>query len=149
MYMVYLQQIIGEVFKVNKIILYNLRMCNELYARNAKTVRYGTETISFLSPKIWALIPKNIKDSSSFTMFSKEHLENGNPTANVIYAKHICDIMVLYRSTEALPSQFLIYLKFYLFHGLLYNRWSCLLIFILHIVCKNYSFLHYLWAIPS
>ena len=123
-------------------------MCNELYARNAKTVRYGTETISFLSPKIWALIPKNIKGSSSFTMFSKEHLENGNPTANVIYAKHICDTMVLYSSTEPLPSQFLIYLKFYLFHGLLYNR-SCLFIFILHTVCKNYSFLHYLWAIPS
>ena len=33
---------------------------NELYARNPKTVRYGTETMSFLSPKIWSLIPQNI-----------------------------------------------------------------------------------------
>ena len=36
---------------------------HESYARNPKTVRYGTETMSFLSPKIWSLIPKNIKGS--------------------------------------------------------------------------------------
>ena len=33
-------------------------MRNELYARNPKTVRYSIETISFLSPKNWAFIPK-------------------------------------------------------------------------------------------
>ena len=46
-------------------------MRNELYARNPKTVRYGTETISFLAPKIWALIPKNLKHSSSLPCFKK------------------------------------------------------------------------------
>ena len=46
--------ILNEVFKVNKTIPYDLRMRNELYARNPKTVRYGTETISFLSPKMWS-----------------------------------------------------------------------------------------------
>ena len=40
--------ILNEVFKVNETIPYDLRMRNELYARNPKTVRYGTETISFL-----------------------------------------------------------------------------------------------------
>ena len=42
-------------------------MCNESYPRNSKTVRYGTKTISlsFLSPKIVALIPLNIKDSKT------------------------------------------------------------------------------------
>ena len=44
--------ILSEVFKVNETIPFDLRMRNELYARNPKTVRYGTETISFLSPKI-------------------------------------------------------------------------------------------------
>ena len=39
-------------------------MRNDLYARDPKTVRYGTEPISFLSQKIWALIPQNIKDST-------------------------------------------------------------------------------------
>ena len=44
--------ILSEVFQVNETISYDLRMRNKLYARNPKTVRYGTETISFLSPKI-------------------------------------------------------------------------------------------------
>ena len=69
--------ILDEVFKVNKIIPYDLRMHNELYARNPKTVTYGTETIFSLSP-ICALIPqnichKNIIDSSSLRCFKIKH----------------------------------------------------------------------------
>ena len=37
--------ILGEAFKVNETILYNLRIRNELYPRNPKRVRYGTKTI--------------------------------------------------------------------------------------------------------
>ena len=97
--------ILKEVFKVNQTIPYDLRMCNELYARHPKTVRYGTETISFLSPKIWSLIPQNIIDSGSLPCFKKKKTtENRNPTAHVIYAKHFCNMLVLYSSTAALPS---------------------------------------------
>ena len=46
-------------------------MRNELYAKNPKTVRYGTENISFLSPKIWAPITQNIKDSNFLACFTK------------------------------------------------------------------------------
>ena len=53
-------------------------MRNELYARNPKTVRCEAETISFLSLKIWSLIPQYIKDSSSLPCFKKKPLENGN-----------------------------------------------------------------------
>ena len=102
-------------------------MRNELYARNPKTVRYGTETISFLSPKIWSLIPQNIKTVAPYHVSKKKTLENGNPTAHVVYAKHFCNMLVLYSSTEVLSSQFSVYLKFiYLF------------IFILHIISKKY-----------
>ena len=78
-------------------------MRNKLHARNPKTVRYGTETISFLSPKIWSLIPQNIKDSGSLPCFKKT-LENGNPTAHVVYAKHFCNILLLFSSTAVLFS---------------------------------------------
>ena len=61
--------ILGGVFKGNETIPYDLRTRNELYVRNPKTVIYGTKTIPFLSPKIWSLIPKNIKDSSSLPCF--------------------------------------------------------------------------------
>ena len=65
--------ILSEVFKVNETTPNDLRMRNELYARNPKTVRYSTETISFLSPKIRSLIPQNIKDSDSLPCFKKKH----------------------------------------------------------------------------
>ena len=48
-------------------------MRNGLYTRNPKTVIYGTETISFLSPKIWSLIPQNIKDYGSLPSFEKKN----------------------------------------------------------------------------
>ena len=66
--------ILSEVFQVNEIIPHDLRMRNELYARNLKTVIYGTETTFLLSPNICALMPqnichKNIIDSSSLPCF--------------------------------------------------------------------------------
>ena len=42
--------ILSEVFKVNETIPYDLRMRNELYARNPKIVICSTETTFFLSP---------------------------------------------------------------------------------------------------
>ena len=38
---------------------------------NPKRVRYDSEPKSFLSPKIWVLIPQNIKDFSSLPYFKK------------------------------------------------------------------------------
>ena len=42
--------IMGDIIKLNRPPTYNLRTHQELYSRNPKTVRYGTETISFLAP---------------------------------------------------------------------------------------------------
>ena len=44
--------IIKNIFQVNTNNPYSLRSRNELYCRNPKTVKYGTETISYLVPKI-------------------------------------------------------------------------------------------------
>ena len=63
---------LNEVFKVNETIPFDLRICDELYARNPKTVRYGTEFISFLPPKIWSLIPQK-KRLCLLTMFQKKY----------------------------------------------------------------------------
>ena len=37
-----------------------------------KTVRYGTETISFLAPKAWALGPEKIKECSCLEAFKSK-----------------------------------------------------------------------------
>ena len=42
----------GDIIKLNKPLTYNLRIHQILYSRNPTSVRYGTETISFLAPKI-------------------------------------------------------------------------------------------------
>ena len=43
-----------NVFHFNTNIPYNLEL--ELYSRNPKTVKYGTENISYLAPKIRSLL---------------------------------------------------------------------------------------------
>ena len=40
--------------------------------RNPKTVKYGRETISYLTPKIWPLFPEAIKNSKSLDAFKSK-----------------------------------------------------------------------------
>ena len=47
--------IMKNVFHFNKNIPYNLRSRSKLYSRNRKTVKYGTETVFYLAPKIWSI----------------------------------------------------------------------------------------------
>ena len=61
--------ITGYIIKLSRPPTYNLRTRQELYRRNPKTVRYGTETISFLDPKIGAIVPQNIRNCTSLTSF--------------------------------------------------------------------------------
>ena len=48
---------------------YNLRGGNKLDFNNIKSVNNGTETISYLAPKIWEQVPDEIKNSSSLNIF--------------------------------------------------------------------------------
>ena len=64
--------IIGEVFKINRTLPYNLRTQNKFSIRVPKTVKYGTDTISFLAPKVWALVPKKLKECSCLKAFKSK-----------------------------------------------------------------------------
>ena len=44
---------------------YNLRNALICGSYKIKTVRYGTETITYLGPKIWPIIPDEIRESGS------------------------------------------------------------------------------------
>ena len=48
---------------------YNLRNPNSLKRTIVKTVKYGTETLSWLGPKIWQLLPANYKNCKSLQVF--------------------------------------------------------------------------------
>ena len=64
--------IVKETFPIKGTSHYNLRSPTEFQARNIHTVRYGTESLSFLAPKIWALVPENIKNASSIELFKQK-----------------------------------------------------------------------------
>ena len=47
----------------------SLRGDNPLTRRRVNSVRHGTESVSFLAPKIWDILPKEIKDSRTLNAF--------------------------------------------------------------------------------
>ena len=60
--------LLSEVF-VPRQCNYELRGNNFLERRRVKSVRYGTESISSLAPKIWEILPNEIKDSDTLQIF--------------------------------------------------------------------------------
>ena len=51
---------------------YNLRNSLICGSYIIKTVHYGTETITYLGPKIWSIIPDEIKESASLETFRQK-----------------------------------------------------------------------------
>ena len=58
-----------NVFNLNASVPYILRPRNDRCFWNLKIVKYGTETISYLAPKRWSLVPEAIKSSKSLDAF--------------------------------------------------------------------------------
>ena len=55
---------------------YNLRDFQYLYSTNKRTIKYGTETVTYRGPQICNLVPEKTKNESSFDIL-KRKLENG------------------------------------------------------------------------
>ena len=51
-----------ELFQFRKRIPYNLRRRSQFHIPLVRTVFNGTESIKFLGPKIWELIPDEMKE---------------------------------------------------------------------------------------
>ena len=68
-----------EVF-VERDFNYNLLGNNFLSRWRVNSVRYGTESVSFLAPKTWDILTKEIKNPETFNIFK----------CLVDFVKHIC-----------------------------------------------------------
>ena len=81
-----LQVLVTEIFKVKNNLspeimkqvsdfqepYYNLRSETSQFRReNIKTTHYGIQSVKFLGPKIWAMVPQNIKNCKSLQEFKK------------------------------------------------------------------------------
>ena len=60
--------IMEEVFRLND-IRYNLRTDLCFVSNPFRTVHYGLGSITYLAPRIWKLVPRTIKESTTLTSF--------------------------------------------------------------------------------
>ena len=63
--------LMNEIF-VERNNNYSFRGNSLLTTRIVNSVRYGTEAVSFLAPKIWDILPKDIKDAESLDIFKRK-----------------------------------------------------------------------------
>ena len=65
-------KIMSNVFQFNENPKYNLRSGMTFVTRNCRTTNFGIETVSSLDPKIWALLPKEIKNAENLNIFKNK-----------------------------------------------------------------------------
>ena len=64
-------ELLTEFFPREKESYHNLRWCNDFRISTSRTVYHGSESISFLGPKIWNIISDEIKHQISLNSFKK------------------------------------------------------------------------------
>ena len=64
-------EIVKRLFQFKNKIPYNLRQRSQIYILPVRTVFSGTQSIKFLGPKIWELIPDEIKELESLWEFKR------------------------------------------------------------------------------
>ena len=62
---------LNEIFQ-ERYVPYNLRGNNPFRCRRANSVYHGTESLAFLGPKIWDLVPDEIKTSENVDIFKNK-----------------------------------------------------------------------------
>ena len=64
-------EIMKDIFELQN-PSHNLRSsCNQFKRENIKTAHYALQSVRYLGPKIWELVPNNIKYSNSLSKFKK------------------------------------------------------------------------------
>ena len=68
-------EILREIF-VSKTSSYSLRRNDTFEKRKVHSVYHGTESLSFLGPKIWDLVPGELKQSETLYSFKLKKKKN-------------------------------------------------------------------------
>ena len=56
-----LPPLLHDIFKLRSEQTYNLKQSSQFFTPRANLVYHGTESVLFLGPKIWDLVPKELK----------------------------------------------------------------------------------------
>ena len=70
---------------------YQLRNNNPFKRRGVNSAWHGTESVSYPGPKIWDLVPNEIKESESLNAFKSKIKGGSLEDVHVKYAKYILD----------------------------------------------------------
>ena len=63
--------LMNDIFKLRGEQIYNLRKLSQFYRPKVNSVYNGTESVSFLGPIIWDLVPNELKDIGNLAAFKK------------------------------------------------------------------------------
>ena len=72
-------EITGDIFTERTNTLYNFRNRPDFITHEVHSVFHGTETISYLGPKIWDIVPEKFKNKKLLNSF-KESIKMWVPT---------------------------------------------------------------------
>ena len=67
----YKPKIFSDLFNQKEITPYNFRKRPEFRVPLTRTVYHGSESISYLGPKIWDILPTSFKEAVSLNSFKK------------------------------------------------------------------------------
>ena len=62
-------EIVSEIFYADNQPHYNLRRSYNFQSKNVRTIRYGTESLTYLANKIWSQIPNDLKEAPTLEVF--------------------------------------------------------------------------------
>ena len=83
-------EIINEIFQIREEPRCNFRYTSQFTIPSIHSVYNSRESVSFMNPKIWNLIPPAFKQVKSLSGFKKKQLRNGSlVTAQADFAKRI------------------------------------------------------------
>ena len=63
--------LLHEIFKLKQTSCYNLRTVSEFEIPQVRTTNFGTESLSYLGPKLWETVPSSIRDLESLVSFKQ------------------------------------------------------------------------------
>ena len=89
-------ELFTEIFARKTESHYNPRWCNDFRIPSIRTVYHGSESISFSGPKIWNILPDEIKQQTSLNSFKKSIKNGSHEIAYADCAKFILMVSILF-----------------------------------------------------
>ena len=71
-------EIVNDIFERKTENHYNLRHQNDFIVPFVNTVYHGSESVSYLAPKVWDIVPEKFKQTKSLNSF-KESIKKWKP----------------------------------------------------------------------